>query len=107
MLDEAVVLDYEGLELVLVFNCLLLVGFDLLARAVDVVTGVLEPLLGDFPSLLFLPQPVFQLVEELSVGGLPVIQRPVGLLKLLDRLEHFLALFVVPRDDLVLLLEGF
>ena len=62
MLDEAVVLDYEGLKLVLILGCLLLVGFDLLARAVDVVTGVLEPLLGDFPCLLFLPQPVFQLV---------------------------------------------
>ena len=68
MLDEAVVLDDEGLELLLVLGGLLLVGFHLLARTVDVVTSILQSLLCQLSSLLLLPQSVLELVQKLAVG---------------------------------------
>lgn len=40
MFNEAVMLDDEGLELVLALGCLLLVGLDLLTSTVDVITSV-------------------------------------------------------------------
>lgn len=68
MLDEAVVLDDEALELMLVLGGLLLVGFHLLAGTVDVVTSVFKSLLGHLSSLLLLPQSLLKFVQELAVG---------------------------------------
>lgn len=107
MFYEPIIFDDEGLELLLVLGYLLLVGLDLLASTVDVVTSILKSLLCYLPGFLLFPQAILELVQQLAVGCLAVIQRFVCLLQLLDGLEHLLAFLVIPRDGLILLLQGF
>lgn len=107
MFYEAVVFYDEGLELVFVFGCLLLVGLDLFTSTVNVVTSVLKSLLCHLSGLFLFSEAVLKLVQELAVGCLTVIQCLICLLQLLNGLKHVLAFFVVPGDDLILLLQGF